>query len=112
MTTWLGKHRRYDDEWFKNKDGSENRERESGAPMVNSRTPGQQIDPLQRAQGIIFETDIQGRIFVSGGRRGRGVRSVDVGIEDRGGTFGTIGRGGDEMGVIGHVEMWVVPGGF
>jgi len=92
------------------KDGDENRERESDAPMVNSRTPRQQIDPLQRTQGVILKTDIQGRIFGNVGGRGRGVRSVDIGVEDGRGTFGTIGRGGDEMLMIGHVEMRVIPG--
>lgn len=78
--------------------------------MVNSRTPGQQINPLQRAQGIIFKTDIQGRIVGNVGGRGGGVRSVDVGIEDGRGTFWTVGRGGDEMLMIGHVGMQVIPG--
>ena len=85
---------------------------ESNAPMVNSRTPGQQINPLQWAQGIILETDIKGRIFGDGWGRGRGEGSVDVGVEDRSGTFGAAGRGGDEMRVIGHVEMGVVLGGL
>lgn len=82
----------------------------SDAPMVNSRTPGQQINSLQRTQGIILETDVQGRIFGDGWGRGRGVRSVDVGVEDRRGTFGAVGRGGDMVRMIGHVGMGVVLG--
>jgi len=78
--------------------------------MVNSRTPGQQIDPLQRAQGIILKTDIQGGIFGDGRGRGRGEGSVDVGVEDRRGIFGAIGRGGDEMRVTDHVEVGVALG--
>lgn len=77
--------------------------------MVNSRTLGQQVYPLQWAQGIIFEADVQGRVFGDGWRRRRGEGSVDVGVEDRRGILGSIG-GGDEMRMIGHVEMWVVLG--
>ena len=77
--------------------------------MVNSRTPGKQINPLQRAQGIVLETDVQGGIFGDGwGRRG-GEGSVNVGVDDLRRTFGTIGRG-HEMWVIEHVEMGVVSG--
>jgi hypothetical protein len=79
--------------------------------MVNSRTPGQQIDPLQRAQGIILKTYVQGGVFGDGWGRRRGEGCVDVGVEDGRRAFGTTGRGGDEVRVIGHVEMGVVLGG-
>lgn len=65
--------------------------------MVYSRTPGQQINPFQRAKAFVLETDVHSGILGNGGGRGRGVRSVDVGVEDPGGIFGTIGRGGDDM---------------
>ena len=93
---------------FKNQ--TKNRVMQSDVPMVNSRTPGQQINPLQRTQCLILETDVWDGIFGDGRGRRRGEGGVDVGVGDRRGTFGTIGRGGDEMRMIGHFEMGVVPG--
>ena len=78
--------------------------------MVDGSASGQQINTLQRVQGIILKRDIQSSVLGGGWGRGRGEGSVNIGVKGQGGAFWTIGRGGDEKRMIGHVEMGVVLG--